>query len=252
LLRVAKDTAPRNLFIIMQGQGGNSAFSAGVLQCLAERGDYRFVGFAGTSGGAKNATIAALGLMQGGRQGMIRHLQHYWRLLGKSGDGFLTSFNPVLNSFAIAKRMTFLTDRRYAADLLEKTEALFFTPEALAELREKGPYVGMNAVCSRSRREIYFGRRHIGSDTLRATAAHSSIFPDAQVGEKADAETGKIIFPGGPCRDGAEGGENPLGLQVLADFEREHPGIPYEVLVITLPDKSTEFTSAPFMRCAQD
>ena len=229
----------RNLLVVLEGQGGNSAYHAGVLEYLARAENISIVGLIGTSGGAKTAVVAALGHLRDGEQGLIEDLYAYWHSVGREGDKYTLSFNPLMNMFAAANRAMCIADPNKVARTLESIDRHHMSEADLRELSSNGLYVGMNAVCAKTGDDIYFGVDHLDHSVIQATAAFDPVFPAVHVGEKRDARTGQIIFKGGPCRDGAQGGENPISIRALKDFERRHPELVgnYDVLVVSLGTK---------------
>ena len=232
----------RNLLVVLEGQAGNSAYHAGVLEYLARADNINIVGLIGTSGGAKTAVVAALGHLRNGEQGLIEDLYAYWQSVGREGDKYTLSFNPLMNMFAAVNRTLCLADPNKVARTLEAIDRHHMSEADLRELSSNGLYVGMNAVCAKTGDDIYFGVDHLDHSVIQATAAFDPVFPAVHVSEKRDARTGQIIFKGGPCRDGAQGGENPISVRALKDFERRHPEVVgnYDVLVVSLGTKEAD------------
>ena len=72
----------RRINIALQGGGTHGAFTWGALDRLLEDDRIEFDGLSGTSAGAINGAILALGLLEGGRQGAKDALNRFWRSLG--------------------------------------------------------------------------------------------------------------------------------------------------------------------------
>lgn len=72
----------RRINLALQGGGTHGAFTWGVLDRLLEEERIEFDGLSGTSAGAINGAILALGLLEGGRQGAKDALNRFWRALG--------------------------------------------------------------------------------------------------------------------------------------------------------------------------
>jgi NTE family protein len=70
----------RKIAVACQGGGSHTAFTAGVLRRLLarEQGEYEFVAFSGTSGGAICALLTWYGLLTGGRDEAARLLETFW------------------------------------------------------------------------------------------------------------------------------------------------------------------------------
>jgi NTE family protein len=70
----------RKIAVACQGGGSHTAFTAGVLRRLLarEQGEYEFVAFSGTSGGAICALLTWYGLLTGGRDEAAKLLETFW------------------------------------------------------------------------------------------------------------------------------------------------------------------------------
>ncbi|UPY35170.1 patatin-like phospholipase family protein [Sediminicoccus sp. KRV36] len=72
----------RRINLALQGGGTHGAFTWGALDRLLEDDRIEFDGLSGTSAGAINGVILALGLLEGGRMGAKDALNRFWRSLG--------------------------------------------------------------------------------------------------------------------------------------------------------------------------
>ncbi len=72
----------RRINLALQGGGTHGAFTWGVLERLLDEDWLEFDGMSGTSAGAINAAVFALGLSQGGRAGARADLEKFWRGIG--------------------------------------------------------------------------------------------------------------------------------------------------------------------------
>ena len=72
----------RRVNLALQGGGTHGAFTWGALDRLLEEERLDFDGLSGTSAGAINGAIFALGLLENGRQGAKEALDRFWRSLG--------------------------------------------------------------------------------------------------------------------------------------------------------------------------
>ncbi|MBS7788491.1 patatin-like phospholipase family protein [Roseococcus sp. SDR] len=72
----------RRVNLALQGGGTHGAFTWGALERLLEEERIEFDGLSGTSAGAINGAVLALGLLEGGRQGAKDALNRFWRALG--------------------------------------------------------------------------------------------------------------------------------------------------------------------------
>lgn len=85
----------RRINLALQGGGTHGAFTWGVLERLLEEDWLEFDGMSGTSAGAINAAIFALGLSEGGRAGARDGLDRFWRNLGSKFAISPMQTNPV-------------------------------------------------------------------------------------------------------------------------------------------------------------
>ena len=74
----------RKINLALQGGGTHGAFTWGVLERLLDEDWLDFDGMSGTSAGAINAAVFALGLSQGGRPGARDAMEKFWRGIGSS------------------------------------------------------------------------------------------------------------------------------------------------------------------------
>ncbi|WP_249681043.1 patatin-like phospholipase family protein [Roseococcus pinisoli] len=72
----------RRVNLALQGGGTHGAFTWGALDRLLEDDRVEFDGLSGTSAGAINGAILALGLLENGREGAKAALDRFWRALG--------------------------------------------------------------------------------------------------------------------------------------------------------------------------
>ncbi len=79
------DGGRRVINLALQGGGTHGAFTWGVLDRLFEDERLEIEGISGTSAGAMNAAVAALGYSKGGAEGAREALDGFWRLLSKNG-----------------------------------------------------------------------------------------------------------------------------------------------------------------------
>jgi NTE family protein len=72
----------RSVDLALQGGGSHGAFTWGVLDALLEDGRLSFDGVSGTSAGAMNAAVLAVGLARGGPEEARRSLAAFWAEIG--------------------------------------------------------------------------------------------------------------------------------------------------------------------------
>jgi NTE family protein len=78
--------ATKTINLALQGGGAHGAFTWGVLDRLLEDERLSIEGISATSAGAMNATVAAYGMAEGGRQGARQALSGFWRRISHVGD----------------------------------------------------------------------------------------------------------------------------------------------------------------------
>jgi len=83
-----KHKGPMAVDLALQGGGSHGAFTWGVLDALLEDGTLDFGGVSGTSAGAMNAAVLAVGLAEGGREGARSALRAFWHDIGSCRGAF--------------------------------------------------------------------------------------------------------------------------------------------------------------------
>jgi NTE family protein len=81
--RVSPSTKIINL--ALQGGGAHGAYTWGVLDRLLEEEKLHIEGISGTSAGAMNAAVLAMGMARGGREGAKRELEGFWHDIADAG-----------------------------------------------------------------------------------------------------------------------------------------------------------------------
>jgi len=81
---VSQNRESRKINLALQGGGTHGAFTWGVMERLLDEDWLDFDGISGTSAGAINAAVFALGLSQGGRSGARTAMEKFWRGIGSS------------------------------------------------------------------------------------------------------------------------------------------------------------------------
>ena len=82
--RTAKHTKSVNL--ALQGGGAHGAFTWGVLDKIFEDGRIWVDAISGTSAGAMNAAVAAMGMYEEGGAGARRELERFWKAVSDAGQ----------------------------------------------------------------------------------------------------------------------------------------------------------------------
>lgn len=245
--RINTASDKKNILFIFEGNGGNSAFILGVLEYIASLKNINPVGFVGTSGGAKTAGAAAVGFMQNGLAGMFSTAELYWSLVAEQGNKCSPLANPV---FAMAHIFMNAHGPTLAANL-SAIDNHVIKPADLIKLARTGVYLGMNVVCNSTHKGIYISGENVTHDALMATAALRPSFPLVYLPKIIHPVTQEVIFSGGPCRDGGQGGQGLdgtqggevlIGKQAIDDFELLHPEMKgdYDVVVVSLSTSGEE------------
>ena len=89
-VRTAKHEKEINL--ALQGGGAHGAFTWGVLDKIFEDGRLWITAISGTSAGAMNAVVAAMGMYESGGEGARTELERFWRAISEAGA--LSPFKP--------------------------------------------------------------------------------------------------------------------------------------------------------------
>jgi NTE family protein len=100
--------AAQRINLALQGGGSHGAFTWGVLDRLLEESELEIVAISGTSAGAMNATVAAYGLIAGGRQGARDALRVFWQRVAAQAQH--SPFSPTM-----LEQLTGLGDVRLSA-----------------------------------------------------------------------------------------------------------------------------------------
>ena len=80
----ARAPGPKPVNLALQGGGAHGAFTWGVLDRLLEDERLRLEGVSGTSAGAMNAVVLAVGLCAGGREDAREALAEFWRAVSRT------------------------------------------------------------------------------------------------------------------------------------------------------------------------
>ncbi len=75
----------KSVNLALQGGGAHGAFTWGVLDKLFEDGRIWIESISGTSAGAMNAVVAAMGMYEEGGDGARRELERFWRAISNAG-----------------------------------------------------------------------------------------------------------------------------------------------------------------------
>ncbi len=90
----------KQINLALQGGGALGAYTWGVLDCLLEEKEIEIEGISGTSAGAVNAAVLAIGYEKGGRDGAKEKLEELWRGISELGK-----YSPINQT--IFERMAF-------------------------------------------------------------------------------------------------------------------------------------------------
>ena len=201
----------RKINLALQGGGTHGAFTWGVLERLLDEEWLEFDGMSGTSAGAINAAVFALGLSQGGRAGARRAMEDFWRGIGSSFAmspmkaspfekamwGHDLSFSMAWNAFEALTRvaspyqlnpfpMEFNPLRRALENMLD-----------LKLLREDKTAIRMfiSATNVRTGKPKVFRREEITVDALLASACLPNVFKAVEIDGEAYWDGGYLGNP---------------------------------------------------------
>ena len=187
--------------LALQGGGSHGAFSWGVLDRLleevaAER--LRFTAISGTSAGALNATLTALGLIKGGPALARRNLEDFWRNVSRAGFlggnaaffgepgalGFNIDWSPVAIAVEAVGLVVSPYTNLFYSDALAPLIEQAFPPADLALLNAATePRVFTTATDVTSNGRAIFTQPNISTATLRASACLPTAFKAVTIGE---------------------------------------------------------------------
>ena len=206
-----QEATQRRVNLALQGGGTHGAFTWGALERLLEDERIAFDGVSGTSAGAINGAVLALGLIEGGREGAKRALDRFWRALGakfavsplrsspveKALWGHDMTYSLAWNAFETATRllspyqvnpfpMEFNPLRRALEQSLD-----------LARLREErtGLRLFVSATNVRTGKPRVFRREEITVDVLLASACLPHIFKAVEIDGEAYWDGGYLGNP---------------------------------------------------------
>lgn len=201
----------RRVNLALQGGGTHGAFTWGALDRLLEDDRVEFDGLSGTSAGAINGAILALGLLENGRAGAKAALDRFWRSLGtafavsplrahpmeKALWGWDLTYSLAYNAFDTMTRvlspyqlnpfsMEFNPLRKALDDSLD-----------LARLREDKSAVRIfiSATNVRTGKPKVFRRDEITVDALLASACLPNVFKAVEIDGEAYWDGGYLGNP---------------------------------------------------------
>ncbi len=197
----AHDADLPHLALALQGGGTHGAFTWGVLDRLlddVEARRLRLAGFSGTSAGAINAALCAMGLAIGGPREARERLRRFWTDLSRqgraSGNAFFGFADPGLFGFdidwspgAILLEMWGLIVSPYAnpfyVDALAPLLQAAFHPADLARLNApEAPPVFVTATNVGTNERRIFTRPELTVEALQASASLPTEFKATEIG----------------------------------------------------------------------
>jgi NTE family protein len=187
----------KRINLALQGGGTHGAFTWGALDRLLDDERVEFDGISGTSAGAINGAVLALGLIEGGREGAKKSLEAFWRSLGAAFSMSPLRATPLekalwgwdlTNSWAWR---TFETTTRMMSPYQLNPFPLEYNPLRraleqsmdLERLRtaQTGPRMFLSATNVRTGRARVFRREEITVDVLLASACLPNIFKAVEI-----------------------------------------------------------------------
>jgi NTE family protein len=187
----------KRINLALQGGGTHGAFTWGALDRLLDDERVEFDGISGTSAGAINGAVLALGLIEGGREGAKKSLEAFWRSLGAAFSMSPLRATPLekalwgwdlTNSWAWR---TFETTTRMMSPYQLNPFPLEYNPlrRALEQSMDlerlrtapTGPRMFLSATNVRTGRARVFRREEITVDVLLASACLPNIFKAVEI-----------------------------------------------------------------------
>ncbi len=201
----------RRISLALQGGGTHGAFTWGVLERLLEEDWLEFDGISGTSAGAINGAVFALGLSEGGRAGAQRMMERFWRDLGSKFAMSPLQSHPVEKAlwgwdmtYSLAWK-AFDTLTRVASPYQFNPFTIEFNPLRraletsldLARLRADSTAVQLfiSATNVRTGKPKVFRRDEITVDALLASACLPNIFRAVEIDGEAYWDGGYLGNP---------------------------------------------------------
>jgi len=201
----------RRINLALQGGGTHGAFTWGALDRLLEDDRVEFDGLSGTSAGAINGAILALGLLEGGREGAKAALERFWRALGAKFAVSPLRAHPVEKAlwgwdmtYSLAYN-AFDTMTRVLSPYQLNPFAMEFNPlrKALAEsldlarLRadKSAMRIFISATNVRTGKPKVFRREEITVDALLASACLPNVFKAVEIDGEAYWDGGYLGNP---------------------------------------------------------
>jgi NTE family protein len=201
----------KRINLALQGGGTHGAFTWGALDRLLEEDGIEFDGLSGTSAGAINGAIFALGLLEGGRDGAKAALERFWVALGakfavsplrstpieKALWGWDLTYSVAWNAFDTATRL--LSPYQFNPFPMEFNplrRALEQTLD-LERLRQdkKAIRLFISATNVRTGKPKVFRREEITVDALLASACLPNIFKAVEIDGEAYWDGGYLGNP---------------------------------------------------------
>ncbi|TCH99387.1 patatin-like phospholipase family protein [Roseococcus sp. SYP-B2431] len=201
----------RRINLALQGGGTHGAFTWGALDRLLEDDRVEFDGLSGTSAGAINGAILALGLLENGRAGAKAALERFWRALGakfavsplrahpveKALWGWDMTYSLAYNAFDTMTRV--LSPYQLNPFSMEFNPLRKALDESLdlARLREDKSAVRMfiSATNVRTGKPKIFRREEITVDALLASACLPNVFKAVEIDGEAYWDGGYLGNP---------------------------------------------------------
>jgi NTE family protein len=192
-----KSDQPKSVNLALQGGGSHGAFTWGVLDRLLEDDGVRIAGLSGTSAGAMNAAVVAMGLADGGPEAARAALARFWRSVS---DAAVAS--PIRRSPLAVLTGDWSLDHSpgyLAADLLSRVASPYdlnpagFNPlRALIEAEVDFERVRqcdsvalhVAATCVETGRPRVFDGPEITADVVLASACLPTLFHAVKIGDR--------------------------------------------------------------------
>jgi len=201
----------RRINLALQGGGTHGAFTWGALDRLLEDDRVEFDGLSGTSAGAINGAILALGLLENGRQGAKAALDRFWRALGakfavsplrahpmeKALWGWDLTYSLAYNAFDTMSRVLSPYQLNpFAMEFNPLRKALDDSLD-LARLRQDKSAVRIfiSATNVRTGKPKIFRREEITVDALLASACLPNVFKAVEIDGEAYWDGGYLGNP---------------------------------------------------------
>jgi NTE family protein len=153
--------------LALQGGGSHGAYTWGVLDRLLEEDRLKVEGISGTSAGAMNAAVMAMGMARGGREGARLELAGFWQDVATAGRSGPFS-RPPFERFFTGWNSDFSPGRMFMETLSRFLSPYQLNPLNLNPLRRVlGEHVDFKELAKHEPIKLYISATHVRTGKIR-------------------------------------------------------------------------------------